>query len=149
MLIFVNAMKKAFEISGENQSTIAIKSGISKTNLSKYMNGKTEPGLAIVSKIANCFGLDIVDFLALGRGDEPAQAIKIEKEVKKGDTDWKERYYEESEAHKNTLLELNQVRKELNQARKELDKTRKDLAELSQIPTASGMETAISISLAE
>ncbi len=56
-----------------------------------------------------------------------------QKEVKNDDINWKEKYYEESEAHKRTLLELNHVRKEKE--------------ELQRHPTALAMETASSISL--
>ena len=116
--------------------------GIQQRTFDGYFSVERQNNLwQYLSKILEAYPFISRDWLYFGEGE----SIKRESDgqtvrQKEGDADWKERYYEESEAHKRTLLELNQVRKELNQVRKEL-------AEARQIPTASGMDTAISISL--
>ena len=68
--IFLRAYKKASEITGLKQKEIAAIMNVRPSSINVYATGKTDPGLAVVIKIAAAFGYDVVDFLALGRDSD-------------------------------------------------------------------------------
>lgn len=76
--IFVRAFKKATEITGLSQKAIAIKMGNRPSSVNIYATGKTEPGLTVMVNIANAFGYDLLDFLALGCDDTQLGSKLIE-----------------------------------------------------------------------
>lgn len=68
---FSEAYKRATEITGLKQREIAERLSVKPSVVSVYASGKKEPGMNMVMAVAEAFGYDIVDFLALGRGDPP------------------------------------------------------------------------------
>lgn len=70
---FATALRKALMQQNISQIKLAEISGLSRSNLSDYANGKTDPGFKTVIKIAESLGLGLVPFLALGKdqGDDP------------------------------------------------------------------------------
>ncbi len=76
-LIFEKAFEKAQEITGLRQKDVAAKLGVTPSSLSPYANGKKDPGLKLVSKVASVFNFSLVEFLNLGQsladGDIPGQ----------------------------------------------------------------------------
>ncbi len=69
--VFTLAFAAALTIYKISKKEVAEKTGIFTGRISEYALGKTDPSLENIIKIANSFGLDIVDFLALGHPEGP------------------------------------------------------------------------------
>lgn len=65
--IYIRSFKKAQEITGLMQKDIAEKMGVNPSAISQYASGLRDPGLKFMERVAEAFGYDVVDFLALGR----------------------------------------------------------------------------------
>jgi len=65
--IFIRAFAHAQKETGLTQNDVAIRMSITQPALSHYVTGLKEPGLGFMERVAEAFGYDLVDFLALGR----------------------------------------------------------------------------------
>lgn len=63
---FAAALKDQIVKSGIKQGEIAEKTGILQGRISEIVNGKYTAGVRVQTKIAQCFGYDLTDFLEIG-----------------------------------------------------------------------------------
>lgn len=79
-LSFKSSFERACQVTGLKQKDVAARMGIAPPSISPYANGKKDPGLNFVAKVAAAFGFDLVGFLALPqtKDDQLTSALPLE-----------------------------------------------------------------------
>lgn len=119
MELFERIEKLALVLAG-NKTKLAKILGIPQGTFTPYFSLESqEKFLRLLPKILDNFPEVSRDWLYFGEGEMVSIEKKIDQDKKSGDTDWKEKYYSESESHKKTLMELVEVRQKLILLREE------------------------------
>jgi transcriptional regulator with XRE-family HTH domain len=73
-LAFATNLRRLRSEGGLSQQKLAIAAGLNRSHLSRLENGMNDPRLAIVSKLADVFGVEPAELLRL-RADETGEAL--------------------------------------------------------------------------